>query len=370
MNLFQLLDFSGDFSRGRFDSSVFHRLDSANLARGARHLKPIVELDSITSFLEDDLRRVEQLLREGVRSADTLIPEVGEHTFASGGKRIRPVLVLLTSRLCGYRGPRALQIAAAAEYLHSASLLHDDVVDGASERRGRPSVNAQFGERLAILVGDFMYARGCQMLVEDGSIDILSLYAEALRQMTEGEVLQLSQSFDPDVTESVYLEVIGRKTASLLGAAAESGAILGGVTRAERRSVREYGWELGLAFQLVDDALDYVGTGAELGKPPLQDLSEGKVTLPLLAALKRCSVGEREGIASILKSFSREGSGADPKQASQVAECVARYQGVEITLARASQRAAEARARIESFVDSQAKQTLLDLTEFVVQRNR
>ncbi len=333
-------------------------------------MKPIVELDSITSFLEDDLRRVEQLLREGVRSADTLIPEVGEHTFASGGKRIRPVLVLLTSRLCGYRGPRALQIAAAAEYLHSASLLHDDVVDGASERRGRPSVNAQFGERLAILVGDFMYARGCQMLVEDGSIDILSLYAEALRQMTEGEVLQLSQSFDPDVTESVYLEVIGRKTASLLGAAAESGAILGGVTRAERRSVREYGWELGLAFQLVDDALDYVGTGAELGKPPLQDLSEGKVTLPLLAALKRCSVGEREGIASILKSFSREGSGADPKQASQVAECVARYQGVEITLARASQRAAEARARIESFVDSQVKQTLLDLTEFVVQRNR
>ncbi len=333
-------------------------------------LKSVVELDSIISFLEDDLRRVEHLLREGVRSVAALIPEVGDHTFASGGKRIRPVLVLLTSRLCGYRGPRALQIAAAAEYLHSASLLHDDVVDGASVRRGRPSANARFGAQLAILVGDFMYARACQMLVEDGSIDILSLYADALREMAEGEVLQLSQSFDPNVTESVYMDVIGRKTASLLGVAAESGAILGGVTSAESRSVREYGWELGLAFQLVDDALDYVGTSEKLGKPPLQDLSEGKVTLPLLATLKRCSVGEREQIGSILKSFSREASSADPTEAARVAECVARYQGVEITLAHARQRAKEACARIESFVDSQAKQALLDLTEFVVQRNR
>ncbi len=370
MNLFQLFDFSRDFSRDGFDSSTLPPLDSANLTRGARTLESVVDLDSIGSFLEDDLRRVENLLREGVSSAATMIPEVGEHTFASGGKRIRPVLVLLTSRLCGYRGPRSLQIAAAVEYLHSASLLHDDVVDGANQRRGRPSVNAQFGERLAILVGDFMYARACQMLVEDGSIEILSIYAEALRQMTEGEVLQLSQSFDPDVTESVYLEVIGYKTAGLLGAAAESGAVLGGVTRAERRGIREYGWQLGLAFQLVDDALDYAGTGAELGKLPLQDLLEGKVTLPLLSALKRCSVGEREVIVSILKSLSRDGAGSDPEQASGVADCVARYNGVEITLAYARQRSAEARARIESFVDSEAKQTLLDLTELVVQRRR
>ena len=330
----------------------------------------VVELDSIISFLEDDLRRVEHLLREGLRSVAALVAEVGEHTFASGGKRIRPVLVLLTSRLCGYRGPRAIQLAAAVEYLHSASLLHDDVVDGASVRRGRSSANARFGERLAVLVGDFMYARGCQMLVEDGSIDVLSLYSDALRQMSEGEVLQLSRSFDPDMAESVYMDVIGRKTASLLAAAAESGAILGGVTRVERRSVREYGWELGLAFQLIDDALDYTGTGEELGKPPLQDLSEGKVTLPLLATLKRCSVGERELIGTILKRGSAEGSAPDPAEAARVAECVERYQGVEITLAHARQRASQACARIESFVDSRAKRTLLDLTEFVVQRKR
>jgi octaprenyl-diphosphate synthase len=337
-------------------------------------LKSVVELDSIISFLEEDLLRVERLLRDGARSVAAMIPEVGEHTFASGGKRIRPVMVLLTSRLCGYRGPRAIQVAAAVEYFHNASLLHDDVVDAADVRRGRPSVNARFGEQLAILVGDFMYARACQMLVDDGSMDIISVYAEALRQMTEGEVLQLSRSFDPDVSESTYMEVIGRKTASLLAAAAESGAILGGVTRAERRGVRDYGWELGLAFQLVDDALDYRSTGERLGKPALQDASEGKVTLPLLTALKRCSVGERDTIGSILKSFGREasqgGGPPDPAEVARVAACVERHHGVEITLARAGQRAAEARAKIEHFVDCQAKQTLLELTEFVVQRER
>jgi len=332
----------------------------------------VVELDSIIHFLEDDLRGVEGVLRESSRSVAALIPEVGEHTFVSGGKRLRPVLVLLTSRLCGYQGPRALQIAAVVEYFHSASLLHDDVVDHASVRRGRPSANARFGERHAILVGDFMYARACQMLVEDGSIDILSLYAEALRQMTEGEVLQLSQSFDPEVGESVYMEVIGRKTASLLAAATESGAILGGVTRAERRSVHGYGWDLGLAFQLVDDALDYTGDVAQVGKPLLQDLAEGKVTLPLLATLKRCSVGERDTIGSILKTLAREaaeGAGPpDPLELARVAECVERYQGVAVTLARARERAAEARAKIEPFAESRAKQALLELTEFVVQR--
>ncbi len=315
------------------------------------------------ALLREDLVQVERVLRESMRSVVSLLPEVGEHTFAAGGKRIRPVLVLLASRLCGYRGPRAIQIASAAEYFHSASLLHDDVVDGALQRRGRPSVNAAFGNRNSILVGDFMYARACQILVEDGNIDILSHYADALRQMTEGEVLQLSQSFDPEISESIYIEVIGRKTSSLLAASAESGAILGGVTRAEQRALRDYGWKLGLAFQLVDDALDYVGDSESLGKEPLKDLIEGKVTLPLLATLKRCSVAERDALIGLVKGK------LERSDLERIASAVREHQGVELTLTRASEHAASARACIEAFVDNDAKQALIHLTDFVVERD-
>ena len=264
-------------------------------------------------------------MRAGMRSVAPVIPTIGEHTFGSGGKRVRPVMVLLAARLCGYRGPRAIQIAAAAEYLHSASLLHDDVVDGAETRRGRPSVNARFGSKLAILVGDFLYARTCQTLVEDGDPDILAAFADSIRAMAEGEVLQLTRSFDPEMSESTYLEVIGGKTSSLLAAAAEAGAILGGVTRSERRAVREYGWQLGLAFQLVDDALDYAGSEQDLGKAPLTDVSEGKLTLPLISTLKRCSTGERDAISSLLKDFAlQSAAGRVPERESvqRVAECV------------------------------------------------
>jgi octaprenyl-diphosphate synthase len=329
------------------------------------------DLDRIIAFLHDDLEQVERVMREAMRSVAPVIPAIGEHTFGSGGKRIRPAVVLLASRLCGYRGPRAMQIAAAAEYLHSASLLHDDVVDGAETRRGQPSVNARFGSKLAILVGDFLFARACQTLVEDGDQDILAAFAESIRSMAEGEVLQLTRSFDPDVSESTYLEVIGGKTSALLAAAAESGAILGGVTRAERRSVRDYGAQLGLAFQLVDDALDYVGQKSDLGKAPLTDVSEGKLTLPLIATLKRCSTGEREALTTLLKSFalsSAAGREPDSTEVRRVAECVARHHGVETTFERARQLCAQARARIEPFVDCEAKRAMLALADFVVDR--
>ncbi len=332
---------------------------------------PPSEIDRIVAPFTADLARVERAMREGMRSVAPLIPEVAEHTFASGGKRIRPLLVLLSAGLCGYQGPRAVQIALAAEYLHSASLLHDDVVDGAETRRGQPSANARFGARLAILVGDFMYAHTCRTLVEDGDADILSSFAETIRAMAEGEVLQLARSFDPEMSESTYLDVIGRKTSTLLATGCESGAILGKVTRAERGALRDYGWQLGLAFQLVDDALDYTGDGQQLGKAPLTDLAEGKVTLPLLLTLKRCTVAERDFIASVLKTFAegaRTGESADRDDVNRVAECVKLHKGVETTLQRAELCAEEARARIESFVDCDAKQALFALTYFVVRR--
>jgi octaprenyl-diphosphate synthase len=332
---------------------------------------PPTDLESLAGPLREDLDQVERLLREGTRSVAPLIPEIGEHTFGSGGKRMRPMLVLLSARLCGYRGPRAVQVASAVEFLHTATLMHDDVVDGAQTRRGRPSVNALWGERIAILVGDFLLARASQTLVEDGNNDILWSYSNTIRQMSEGEVLQLERSFDPDIPESVYLEVIGRKTSSLLATATESGAILGGVTRAERNAVRAYGWQLGLAFQLVDDALDYAGEGEELGKAPLTDLCEGKVTMPLIATLKRCSVAERELIATTLKALAGrrlEGAEPDTDAMAEVASFVGRYDGAAFTLERARSCAREARDKIAAFADCDARRALWDLAEFVVAR--
>jgi len=337
----------------------------------ASSMSVATSLDSIIPFLHDDLAQVERVLREGMASVAPLVPQIGEYSLASGGKRIRPVLVLLSARLCGYRGPRAIQIAAASEYLHTASLLHDDVVDGADLRRGRPSANAQFGTRLAILVGDFLYARTCQTLVDDGDSDILGIFADSIRQMAEGEVLQLARSFDPQMSESTYLDVIGRKTATLLATSCEAGAILGGVTRAERRALREYGLQLGLAFQLVDDALDYAGAGAELGKAPLTDLAEGKVTLPLLVALKRSSVAERDALAAALKDISVAavtGTEIDREAILHIAAAVDRHRGVETTLETARECALEARARIEPFVADQARHALEQIADFVVRR--
>ena len=334
-------------------------------------MKSPLELDDITTPIGQDLARVERVLHESLRSVAPLISEIGDYTFDGGGKRIRPVLVLLAARLCGYRGPRAIQVAAAAEFLHTATLVHDDVVDGAATRRGRPSVNARFGTRLAILMGDYLLATSSQLLVEDGNNDILSAYADTIRRMAEGEVLQLTNSFDTEISESLYIDVIGRKTATLLATASESGAILGDVTRSERRAVREYGWQLGVAFQLVDDALDYASTGEELGKAPLTDLAEGKVTLPLLAALKRCSVGEREALGSELKGFARAADRGEPIEEQGLAfvtDAVERYHGIEVTLERARACTQSASAQIEPFIDGDAKRSLVALCDFVVAR--
>jgi len=342
-------------------------------------LRPPDKLDEIVAPIHEDLRQVERVLHEGVRSVAPLIAEVGGYTFAAGGKRVRPMLVLLAARLCGYRGPRAIQVAAAAECLHTATLTHDDVVDGAQTRRGRPSVNAQYGTRLAILVGDFLYAQSSSLLVADGNPDVLAIYADSIRKMAEGEVLQLMRSFDPEVPESVYLDVIGRKTATSIAAAAEAGAILGGVTLSERRALREYGWQVGLAFQLVDDALDYTSTGEELGKARYTDLEEGKITLPLLLTLKRCSPAERAEIVAAVKSFAiaslprddasdaRENAG-DPDAVARVAELVARHRGAEATLERASQCVDSSIESIEPFVDCEARRSLSGLARFVLTR--
>jgi octaprenyl-diphosphate synthase len=321
-----------------------------------------------------DLELVERAMREQVGSESDLISRVGDHVLGSGGKRMRPALLLLAAELCGYEGPRAIQISAAIELLHTATLLHDDVVDSSSLRRGKPSANAVWGNRRAVLSGDFLYARASSMVVEDGNIDILWIVANAIRRMSEGELLQLERSYDLTMTEGVYFSVIEYKTAVLLATATESGAILAGVTRAERRKLADFGRELGLAFQLRDDALDYEAVESELGKRPYTDAREGKVTLPLLLALKRCTGSEREMITAVLKSAAQrdELDGAADREIVDVTpavELVHRYHGVADTVRRAQQHVQRAIAAIAAFSDGRAKSDLIAAAEYCVTRD-
>jgi octaprenyl-diphosphate synthase len=289
--------------------------------------------------------------------------------------------VLLAADLCGYTGPRRIQLGAALELLHTATLLHDDVVDFADMRRGRPSANAIWGNRRAVLSGDFFYSRASSMIVEDGNLQVLEIFAKAIRLMAEGELLQLQRSFDTSVTEAHYYRVIDRKSATLLSAACEVGAVLGGVTRGEIRCVATFGRELGLAFQLRDDALDYDAQALELGKPHCADLREGKVTLPLILTLKRCTGGELELITSVLKNASRLADcalGTDRDAASDgetldvepVLALIERYRGVEDTMRRAEEHVNSAAAAIAAFPDGRAKTALLSAAAFSVLRDR
>jgi octaprenyl-diphosphate synthase len=321
----------------------------------------------------ESLALVERAMRDQLRSSSGLVDALGDHVLGSGGKRMRPALLLLAAELCGYTGPRRVQVAAAVELLHTATLLHDDVVDFSSLRRGQPSANALWGNRRAILAGDFFYARASTMIVEDGDLDILWIFANTIRCMAEGELLQLERSFDPTVTESHYFSVIEHKSAVLLSAACEAGSILGGVTRAERRQLAEFGRELGLAFQLRDDALDYEAGEEALGKRPYDDLREGKVTLPLLLALKRCTSAERDAIAAVLKSAARlaETTNDAPSEALDIEpaiSAVGRYRGVEDTVRRAEEHARRAAVAIAPFPDGQPKRDLLAAAAFAVAR--
>jgi len=324
--------------------------------------------------IQPALELVEQAMREQLGSTSQLMGGIGEHVLDAGGKRIRPALLLLVAEMCGYTGPRRFQTGAAIELLHTATLLHDDVVDLSGLRRGQPSANAIWGNRHAVLGGDFLYARASSMIVEDGDSDILWIFADCIRSMAEGELLQLERSFDAAVTESHYFAVIERKSAVLLSVATEVGAILGGVTRGERRKLRDFGRELGLAFQLRDDALDYDQYDETLGKRRYADLHEGKITLPLLLALKRCTPAEREAVGAMLKSAGQnanlgEASG-DGVDLSPALEAVERYRGVADTMRRAEQHMTRACVAIAPFSESRAKQDLLAAAHFAVGRDR
>lgn len=242
--------------------------------------------------LRDDMEAVDRVLREALHSDVALIRKVAEYIIAGGGKRLRPALLLLTAHACGYSGTHHHTLAAVVEMIHTATLLHDDVVDESSLRRGHATANATFGNAASVLVGDFLYSRAFQLMVTTDSIAVLKILADATNVIAEGEVLQLLNTGDPDVDEQSYLAVIQRKTAKLFEAAARLGAVLGHAGPETEDSLARYGMHLGTAFQLIDDVLDYTGDHAAMGKNPGDDLAEGKPTLPLIRALGTASPEE------------------------------------------------------------------------------
>ena len=336
------------------------------------------EVTEVFARIAPAMQLVERALAEAVDSHANVIREAGHHIVSSGGKRLRPALVLLASELCGYTGPRRIALAAALELLHTATLIHDDIVDLAEVRRGHPAANVIWGNRRAVLAGDFFYARASSIVVEDGNLEIVEGYANTIRLLAEGELLQLERSFDVDVTESHYYDVIERKSATLLAHCCEIGSLLGGVTRGERNRICEFGRQLGLAFQLKDDCLDYEAELAELGKQPFADLREGKITLPLILTLKRCRVSEREHVAGVLKSAARlaeaHGGSAPFEEIEHefetILELIASHHGLTDTQRRAEEHVEKALDAIAPFTEGPAKQALIRSAQFAVARDR
>jgi len=314
-------------------------------------------------IIKEDLKNVEQEFRVNLDSGVYLIRKVGEYILNNGGKRLRPSLLLLSARLCGYHGKRNIPLAAVVEFIHTATLLHDDVIDNASMRRGKTSANTLWGSGASILIGDFLFSKSFCLTVADGDLRILEVLSGTTTQMAEGEVLQLLKDGDVETTEKDYLAVVTNKTASLISAACQIGAILGNVSKERETALAEYGMNLGIAFQLVDDCLDYTSSNKELGKVIGNDLKEGKVTLPLIHTIKNATPAEREEILAAI-----EADDIKEYQLSSVMALISRYRGIDYSLKRTRHYVESAKACLNSFEPNLERAALMALADYVVER--
>ena len=322
-------------------------------------------LGRLVALVEDDLAATNRAIVARMDSPVALIPQLAAHIVAAGGKRLRPLLTLASARLCGYQGARHVKLAACVEFIHTATLLHDDVVDESLLRRGLASANAVFGNKASVLVGDFLFARAFQLMVEDGSLKVLDILCRASATISEGEVLQLVTQNDLSTPEERYLDVIRGKTAALFAAACEVGAVVAARPEAEERALSAYGMNLGIAFQLVDDALDYAADQATLGKTVGDDFREGKVTLPVLAAHAAGDEAERAFWRRTIEDS--EQTEADLDEALRL---IARHGAIATTLERAADFARQAQAALAPFPQSQLRDCLLAVADYTVSRGR
>ncbi len=317
--------------------------------------------DSVVALTRDDMQAVDRLISASLQSDVALVSQVSKYIVMSGGKRLRPVIVLLASRALGYEGDQHIRAAAIVEFIHTATLLHDDVVDSSARRRGKDSANMVFGNQASVLVGDFLYSRAFQMMVDIQSMRVMQILADATNTIAAGEVMQLMSVHDPDTTEESYRQVIYRKTARLFEAGAQIAAVLAERDQADEDAMILYGQHLGTAFQLVDDALDFNASADELGKNLGDDLAEGKATLPLIYAMQEGTADEKELIRKAILD-----GGLD--QLENIQAIIESTGALQYTAARAQEAADSAIAALVDIPDSDYKQALITIADLSVQR--
>ncbi len=322
-----------------------------------------MKIQDVFAAYSDEMRQIEVHLDRYITSDVKLIPEVAHHLIDSGGKRFRPLLHLICSRLCGYTGDDRFPLAASIEFIHTASLLHDDVIDEAVIRRGKTSANNVWGNAASVLVGDFLYSKAFKLLSEIGDIKIVQLMSRMTNIMSEGEVFQLMKCGDTSLTEVEYLSIVEKKTAVLISAACGSGAVLGGASPKQIEALEQYGYKIGMAFQITDDTLDYMAKEEDFGKSIGKDLEEGKMTLPLIYTLTECSEAERQNIKIIIehKAFS-------PEATKGIFTLIQKSGGIAYSLKRAEQFIREAQNGLEVFADGPEKDHLFAVAEYILSR--
>lgn len=327
--------------------------------------KPAADaLVALTAMVSDDLVAVNNLIVQRMESGVPLIPQLAGHIVAAGGKRLRPLLTLACAKLCNYDGIRHRKLATCVEFIHTATLLHDDVVDASDLRRGGPSANALFGNQASVLVGDFLFSRAFQLMTEDGSLDVLRILSNASAIIAEGEVLQLSTMNDSKTSEQAYLEVVRAKTAELFAAACRIGAVVAGRSAVEEEALRTFGLNLGIAFQIIDDVLDYSAKQTELGKTVGDDFREGKMTLPVILAINRGQETERVFWRRVLEKLEQRAG-----DLAQAQDLLMKHNALPDCIARARHYGAIARDALGIFPDQAVKTALIDVIDFTVERS-
>jgi octaprenyl-diphosphate synthase len=335
-------------------------------AQGAMEQRTVLRADALSRLaaaLRGDLESTNTAIVARMDSPVALIPQLAAHLVAAGGKRLRPLLTLAAARLCGYEGHRHVQLAACVEFIHTATLLHDDVVDESQLRRGMASANAVFGNKASVLVGDFLFARAFQLMVEDGSLEVLRILSAASATIAEGEVLQLTTQNDLGTTEARYFDVVRGKTAALFAAASEVGAVVADRPAGECAALAQFGMDLGMAFQLVDDALDYGATADELGKTIGDDFREGKITYPVLLAHEAGDAAEREFWRRVIEDMDQRDDDLEHALA-----LIARHDAIGRTIARARRFALSAIEALNTLPAHPLRLMLEDVALFTVER--
>ena len=317
----------------------------------------------VLALIASDLQLVEKAIGVDTVCSVEAVTAISQHLQLSGGKRLRPALLLLSSGLCGYRGESAIRMGAVVEVIHTATLVHDDIIDGAEVRRGRPSTNLRWGNQTSVLAGDWLYMQAFNLALRERNFYVLDSLIELTQMMVEGELMQMERAGRIDVTQEEHLDLVNRKTACLFSVCARLGVVLAGAGSDAEQRLADYGWNLGTAFQLTDDILDFTADEATLGKPVGNDLREGKVTLPLILALQRCTPQEKQLVQTVLNDGNY---GSVPF--AEIRSLVDRYDGIETVTSRAMEYAERATEQLAPFDESPYKRALYSVSDWVVDR--